>query len=414
MGGIVSEVKKVVTKVTGFVSKVCKTVKKAVKKVVKKVGGFIKKCYNKYIKPWAQPIIDCAKKYVPFVDLAVRGYKAVKNTIKTVKNAYKTAKNYFTGKPYKKYWNKTKQYGKKTFGNIGKFIGNSTVFGRVYNIGKNIYETGKRIYKKAKNTVNFVRNSYGYIKDRINGKDSSYHLNQLRKNWNKSYLSNFNYKKYVNENTFDRINNVYKRAKNYYNLFERYKDKIKSNILKFNNMKNKFPNLLGNLRNKVELKKEYINMAKQYKNYSFTITNEYVRNVPYITEEIYKCPICQNHHKRKVTRTYQEKYQKNEKIFDNTRYEKYNEYINKIKNCEKEFTSKINEIDSFKSSIIKKEEEIRNIISEFKNNILSYKYNLNSSEYEIVNLGKNLNCSDFISKFNNIINEFNSYKINYF
>ena len=46
MGGIVSAVKKVFTKVTGFVSKVCKTVKKAVKKVAKKVGGFIKKCYN--------------------------------------------------------------------------------------------------------------------------------------------------------------------------------------------------------------------------------------------------------------------------------------------------------------------------------------------------------------------------------
>ena len=179
-------------------------------------------------------------------------------------------------------------------------------------------------------------------------------------------------------------------------------------------MKNKFPNLLENLRNKVELKKEYINMAKQYQNNSYIVTKEYVIYVPYTTEEIYKCPNCRNYHTRKVTITYKEKKQENEKIFDNTRYEKYNEYINKIKNCEKEFTSQINEIDSFKSSIIKKEEEIRNIISEFKNNILSYKYYLNSSEYEIVNLGKNLNCSDFISKFNNIINEFNSYKINYF
>ena len=208
MGGVVSVVKKVVKTVTRFVSKAYNSVKKTVKKAVNKVKGFVKRCFNKYIKPWAQPIIDYAKKYIPCVNLVYKGYKAVTNTYKTVKNAYKAARNYFTRKPYKKYWNKTKQYGKKAFSNVGKFIGNSSVIGKIYHIGKKIYKTGKKIYSKTKNTVNFVRNSYGYIKNRINGKDSSYYFNQLRKNWNKSYLSNFNYKKYVNENSFNRINNV--------------------------------------------------------------------------------------------------------------------------------------------------------------------------------------------------------------
>lgn len=113
MGKVFSVCKKAFQAVTGFVSKVYTTAKKAVKKVVKKVKGFVKKCYNKYIKPWAQPIIDRVKKYVPMVGLVYRGYQAIKNGIKTVKNVYKTARNYFKGKPYKKYWNKIKQYGKK-------------------------------------------------------------------------------------------------------------------------------------------------------------------------------------------------------------------------------------------------------------------------------------------------------------
>ena len=288
---------------------------------------------------------------------------------------------------------------KKTFSYVGKFIGSSTIFGKIYTIGKKIYYTGKKIYSKTKNTFNFAKNTYGYIKDRISGKDPSYYKNQLRKNWKKSFLSDINYKKYVNKKSFDKINdayNGYKRAKEYYNIIERYKNKIKSSIFKYNNMKNQFQNLLQNLRNKTQQKKEYIRLVKQYQNYTVKITQPVKRRE--------KCKVCKSYHINEYLE---------EQIFINKElYEKYNEYINKIKNCENEFELKVKDIDSFKCSIKNKEEEIKKIISEFKGNLFSFKNYINSSENEIIDLGKNLNISYLIRDFNNMINEFISYNIN--
>ena len=445
MGSVVSACKKAVNAVGGFVRKVCTTVKKVVKKVGKKIVRFAKKCYNKFIKPWAQPIIDCAKKFIPVVDLAYRGFQALKNGIKTVKNIYKTARNYFTGKPYKKYWNKTKQYTKKIFVNVGKFIGNSTVFGKIYNIGKKIYYTGKHIYSQTKNTIDFVKNSYGYIKNKINGKDSTYYSNQLKKNWKKSFLSRFNYKKIINEKSFDKLNNNYKRIKEYYNIFERYKNIIKSNIFMFNNMRKKFQNLLEDLRNKIEQKKEYIKKAKENQNYTYEITVqrcryislphyinfcinckvyccsicEWPENVPYCTCVYFnggrKCPKCPGNCPREChirIDKKEEKYYEKEKIIHQCKYDEYNKYINKIQNCENDFTLKIKEIDSLKHSIQNKEKEVKNIISEFKKNIFPYRNNFNSSEYEIINLVKKLNIEDLINDFERLNKNFFDVKVN--
>ena len=78
MGGAVSFVKKIFRPIVRFVKKVVKKVIKTVKRVVKKVVGFAKKVYKRYIKPWAGPVINFAKKWIPGVGLISKGYQVIK------------------------------------------------------------------------------------------------------------------------------------------------------------------------------------------------------------------------------------------------------------------------------------------------------------------------------------------------
>ena len=112
MGGAVSIVKKIFRPIVRFVKKVVKKVIKTVKRVVKKVVGFAKKVYKRYIKPWAGPVINFAKKWIPGVSLISKGYQVIKSGIKTIKNGYKAFRNYLNNKPYKNIGIKRKCMGK--------------------------------------------------------------------------------------------------------------------------------------------------------------------------------------------------------------------------------------------------------------------------------------------------------------
>ena len=348
MGGAVSFVKKVFRPIVRFVKKVVKKVIKTVKRVVKKVVGFAKKVYKRYIKPWAGPVINFAKKWIPGISVISKGYQVIKSGIKTIKNGYKAFRNYLNNKPYKKYWNKAKTYGKKFIKSVGKSIRNSTVLGKVYNFGKKIYnygkkiydagkkiyDTGKRIYKKISNTFNFIRNSFNYIKNRNNKKEAKKYLSKMKNNWKSSFLSKFTYKKYINENYYNKINNIFVTAKkrelinsfnkatssfkrlfkpvitfvnkriaiikrvvkNIYNkfvgisksIFNKYETiwkpryniyYIKSKISEFNNIKYKCQNFKESLRKMIDKKNEYINKAKENENFTYQVDFFKVFNV---------------------------------------------------------------------------------------------------------------------------------------
>ena len=62
-----------------------------VKSVVKTVVKTVKNCYNRFIKPWAQHIVNFAKNYIPVCRWVYRGYKIIKigwNKIVLKKNLF--------------------------------------------------------------------------------------------------------------------------------------------------------------------------------------------------------------------------------------------------------------------------------------------------------------------------------------
>ena len=356
MGGVVETVKKVFKPVVRFVKKVVSKVVKTAKKIVKKVVGYAKSIYKRYIKPWAGPVLNFAKKWIPGVGLIYKGYQVVKSGIKMVKNGYKACRNYLNNKPYKKYWNKAKNYGKKFINSVGKSIRDSTVFGKVYNAGKKIYSfcktiydtgkkiynNGKRVYKKISNTINFVRNSFNYVKNMNNKKVAKKYFSNMKRNWKSSFLSGFTYKKYINNNYYNKINNIiinnrkklimdsFKQAtsrikkifkpvivfarekiklikktvknithkvigvaRKIYNKYENiwkptinkyynfgiYLNKLKSKMVEYNNIKEKYQNYKESLRNMINKKKEYIIKVKQFENFTYQVKNEYFRQI---------------------------------------------------------------------------------------------------------------------------------------
>ena len=261
-------------------------------------------------------------------------------------------------------------YGKKFIKSVGKSIRNSTVLGKVYNFGKKIYnygkriyetgkriyDTGKRIYKKISNTFNFVRNSFNYIKNINNKKEAKKYLSKMKNNWKSSFLSKFTYKKYINENYYNKINNIFinakkrelinsfnkatsafkrffkpvitfvnerikrikKNVKNIYNkivgisksIYNRYETiwktnyyiyNIKSKISEFNNIKYQCQNFKESLRKMIDKKNEYINKAKEIENFIYKIQKEMTRKIkvekPYnycIRCRQYCCQVCQS------------------------------------------------------------------------------------------------------------------------
>ncbi len=73
------------------------------------------KGYNRFTKPWAQPLINFSKRYIPVYTWVYKGYKVIKNEWNLIKNSYKTTRNYILNKHYQKNWVKTKFYASKTF-----------------------------------------------------------------------------------------------------------------------------------------------------------------------------------------------------------------------------------------------------------------------------------------------------------
>ena len=65
MGKVYSTVKIIASNIVSGVKKVIGKVVSGVKSVVKTVVNTAKKCSNRFIKPWAQHLINFSKRYIP-------------------------------------------------------------------------------------------------------------------------------------------------------------------------------------------------------------------------------------------------------------------------------------------------------------------------------------------------------------
>ena len=460
MGNFTSSVKRIFRPVVRFVKRVIKRVVKTVKRVVKKVIGTVKSVYKRYIKPWAGPIIKFAKNCIPGIGLIRKGIQVVKNGVKMVKNGYKACRNYFSNKPYKKYFQKAKQYGKNFISSIGKSISNSTFFGKVYNIGKKvynygkriydtgkrIYNTGKRIYTKAKNTYNFLRNSFYYVKNRNNKDIANRYLIQMKKNWKSSFLSGINYKKYINQNYYNKINNSFIDSKNIIFLKQ-----IKSKISEYNAIKDRYLNLKESLKKFINKKREYVSIAQQYENFSYEVkvlrfketkTNypyNYCRNCSEYCCQVCRtfdengislctyfnggrnCPKCKGKCPRDChirTDYFIEKYYVQEKKVDEAKKRYYDEYVNKIRNLENEFNLKFKDMYDFKDKIQNLKTHVESHIIKYEKIFQNSKNGISNSVQNeiknILNVGKKFNL-DISYDLKNLSSDFNGiyFKVKY-
>ena len=307
----VTGVKKVVKKVVSTVKRVVTKVKNVVKRVVTKVKKVVKRVYNKYIRPWAKPIIDRVIKFIPVVKAVSAGWNLLKKGYKFCKNTYKLCRNYIQNRDYKKYWNKIKKEGKKILSNTIDMLKGSSFVGNIIDIGTNIYKTYKKINRAYTTTKNLVKNGYKYIENYTKGIPNKYVNKKLKKYWNSNY-NVFSHIPFVKKNYGDIPNsliNFYNKGKKYYDkgiqLYTEAKQKLndihnnilshKSKILNYysniNQIKNEGLKYYTSYEKYLQQYKIFKKIVEENSKYTFEMKVEKVRQVPTINPVNY-CTIC--------------------------------------------------------------------------------------------------------------------------
>jgi phage-related protein len=156
---MIKEKKNTITIIYSGVKKEIENVFSLVKSSINGVINIAKKCYDTFIKPWAEPIINFATNYMSFYSMINKGWKIIRNGWGCMKNTFKTGRNYILNKPYEKYWNKVKTYGSKSVNQI-KYI---------YQKASQYYDKGRNLYKDFKiKILNYKNPIENNISDIIN------------------------------------------------------------------------------------------------------------------------------------------------------------------------------------------------------------------------------------------------------
>jgi uncharacterized protein YoxC len=231
---MIKEEKNIITIFASGVKNEIENIFSFVKSNIKGLINIGKQCYNTFIKPWAEPIINFAKNYMSVYSMCNNVRKMIRNGWGFLKNTFKTGRNYILNKPYEKYWNKVKTYGSKSVNQI-KYI---------YQKASQYYDKGRNLYKDFKikilNYKNPIENNISDIINSLNkSKEIKSEISDLKRKKSNEGLNEINEKK--------NIKDIESETKNKSEKMEELREDIltKVNSLKFyfgkfNNLSPKF------------------------------------------------------------------------------------------------------------------------------------------------------------------------------
>ena len=281
---MIKEKKNTITIIYSGVKKEIENVFSLVKSSINGVINIAKKCYDTFIKPWAEPIINFATNYMSFYSMINKGWKIIRNGWGCMKNTFKTGRNYILNEPYEKYWNKTKTYASKSVNPISKTLLNSSIVQTISSTCNNIYQIGKTLYNYCQNTCNLIKNGYDFTKNYIQEKNSTPYLDSLKSDWDSKYnvlstISDSNtIQNYWNSNfktILDKGKYIYQKASQYYDEGRnRYKD-IKMKIVNYKNaIQNNISDIINSLNKSKEIKSEIKDLKRKKSNEGVNEINE--------------------------------------------------------------------------------------------------------------------------------------------